>query len=73
VNLKKVGKVLRIDFLSENEKSKEFLKKEVDGLKKKLSPYFESIMANFNVSRKEFEEFFEERIDTNSRAVDIKV
>ncbi len=73
VNLKKVGKVLRIDFLSENEKSKEFLKKEVDDLKKKLSPYFESIMANFNVSRKEFEEFFEERIDTNSRAVDIKV
>ncbi len=73
VNLKKVGKVLRIDFLSENEKSKEFLKKEVDDLKKKLSPYFESIMTNFNISQREFEEFFEERIEASSSAIDIKV
>ncbi len=74
INFKKVGKVLHLEFLTENEDSKKRLSEEIDSLKKGLSPYFDSILTKFNISKEhEFEEFFEERIDSKESAIDIRV
>ncbi len=74
VNLKKVGRVLHLEFLTENEDSKKRLSEEIDSLKKGLSPYFDSILTKFNISKEhEFEDFFEERIDSKESAIDIRV
>ncbi len=73
VNLRKIGKALQVEFLTESENSKKLLFKEIESLKNKLSPWFDSILTTFKISKKDFEEFFEERIESKTGAIDIKV
>ncbi len=74
INFKKVGRVLHLEFLTENEDSKKRLSEEIESLKESLTPYFDSILTKFNISKgNEFEAFFEERIDSGESAIDIRV
>jgi len=74
INLKKIGKVLHLEFLTENDKAKEKLSEEIEALKNSLVPYFDSVLTKFNLTRgSEFDDFFEERIESSEGAIDIRV
>ena len=74
INLKKVGKVLHLEFLTESEEAKKILSEEIESLKQAIIPYFESVLTKFSVSKgNEFEDFFEERFGASESAIDIRV
>ena len=73
IEIKKVGKILRVDFVSESEKTLEILKTNKEQLEKKILGYFDNLFFDFRYSKKELTDFFEEGFGTENSSLDIKV
>jgi predicted transport protein len=73
IELKKVGRILRVDFVSTNRETLEILKINKDKVEKKILGYFDNVFFEFRYSKKELTDFFEEGFAIEGSSLDIKV
>ncbi len=73
IELRKVGKILRVDFVSNKNDVLDILKTKSENLRKKILGYFENVFFEYRSSKKELESFFEEGFGIEGSSLDIKV